>query len=557
MIRKEKSKEWILIFIMAVTIAVVTGFPYLNRGITGHLGDMLYHMQRIESVKAALLSGQYPARVNPSFFYGYGYGSSLFYPDVFLLVPALLRILGISPLVTWKLFVVMIAFVGSVMTYFSLHSICRSRIYAMAGTFLLMLSQFYLADVIDRAGLSEYIACMFFPVLAAGIFDFFAGEGRKTYLIGIAFVGMLLSHTIMTVVGLVFTVLVFLSMLAFRSKRKVFLDKARMRRLIVTAVLSVLAVSYYIFPMLEQIMNDRFWFQEPWANIGDFTQPVSAFFQPTGYFEYIAYVGVGIPILILLPGRVLMRKPQEKWADYFLGAGIGLLMGMTNLLPWKLLTHTFFNMLQFTYRFYPVALCCICVGLSLYLKEKCQENARSVVLFIAAVSVLSGIWQNVAVTSDTDRWAVDEELVRTGTIYVGQAEWLPEKVQWEVRAGEREYIVLGSDERLELISEGYNRNYFIKEKEAADRYLLPLVYYKGYSAKLICGDGTAITLETSQSEEGLVQIDVGEGMRGTVRVAYTGTTVQLLSNLVSAVTLAGILLYGPVRKIRKKRLTFE
>ena len=244
MIRKEKSKEWILIFIMAVTIAVVTGFPYLNRGITGHLGDMLYHMQRIESVKAALLSGQYPARVNPSFFYGYGYGSSLFYPDVFLLVPALLRILGISPLVTWKLFVVMIAFVGSVMTYFSLHSICRSRIYA-----------------------------------------------RKTYLIGIAFVGMLLSHTIMTVVGLVFTVLVFLSMLAFRSKRKVFLDKARMRRLIVTAVLSVLAVSYYIFPMLEQIMNDRFWFQEPWANIGDFTQPVSAFFQPTGYFEYIAYVG--------------------------------------------------------------------------------------------------------------------------------------------------------------------------------------------------------------------------------------------------------------------------
>lgn len=64
-------------------------------------------------------------------------------------------------------------------------------------------------------------------------------------------------------------------------------------------------------------------------------------------------------------------------------------------------------------------------------------------------------------------------------------------------------------------------------------------------------------METSQSEEGLVQIDVGEGMRGTVRVAYTGTTVQLLSNLVSAVTLAGILLYGPVQKIRKKRLTFE
>lgn len=69
------------------------------------------------------------------------------------------------------------------------------------------------ADLCHRVGLSEYLAFIFIPVLIAGIYDFFVYGGRKTWLMGIGFAGLLLSHTIMTFIGVILTVLIFVRML--------------------------------------------------------------------------------------------------------------------------------------------------------------------------------------------------------------------------------------------------------------------------------------------------------------------------------------------------------
>ena len=103
--KKQKSKkEKSFVLGMVILIAIITGLPFLKPGLGGHLLDTLYHLLRIESVKEALLNGAYPARVNPLFLNGYGYGSSLFYSDITLVVPAILRLLGVSPILSWKIF---------------------------------------------------------------------------------------------------------------------------------------------------------------------------------------------------------------------------------------------------------------------------------------------------------------------------------------------------------------------------------------------------------------------------------------------------------------------
>ena len=209
----EHRIEIVKIIMMVGFVTAVTCLPYRKEGLSGYFPDLMYHMLRIEGVKEALLEGIYPIGIYTNFFNGYGYGSPLFYPDIFLIFPALLRILSIEPLATWKIFAGCIAATGTLTTYFSIKHICKDSDNSIAATFLIMLSQFWLADLIHRVGISEYLAFVFIPILIAGSYDFFVFDGNKTYLMGVGFVGLLLSHTIMTFIALVLTVITFVVML--------------------------------------------------------------------------------------------------------------------------------------------------------------------------------------------------------------------------------------------------------------------------------------------------------------------------------------------------------
>ena len=538
------THERICFLIMLAVIAAVTWFPYMTRGIHGYYTDMMYHMLRVESVKEALSAGSYPSRVNPIFFYGYGYGSSIFYPDIMLITPALMRMAGLSPVVTLKLFVLLIAVAGTCTTYWSFKYISGNWQYSCAGTFLLMLSLFYLADLVNRSGISEYLACVFVPVLMAGIYDYFAKEGKKAYLLGIAFAGLVLSHVLMTLGGLVVTVAIFAAMLFIPSKRRVLFEKQRFTGLLVTAVLTILTVSFYIFPMLEQMLNDEFLFNHPWAYIGELTQSFASFFNAVGVFNYTTSVGIGIPILILLGYRMILGKAQNKWADFFMFGGLVIFAGTTDLIPWKLLERTFFNAFQFTYRFYPYALCCTILGIVLYLSEKCSEQAIRLTISIAVMSVVFGIWQNMVSVNDLPEWAISEETVINSTIYVGQGEWLPA----EVGDMDMPHIVQGPADEQELITQGYNRYSFFKDGNSGGVYKIPLIYYKGYKADMILEDGSSIELEVNESDDCFVELLIPNELRGTVEIRYAGTTVQYISNTVSLITVLSVVAYNLKRR---------
>lgn len=353
----ERKKEICVVIVMLLLIVLVTGFPYLKNGISGYDKDLLYHLLRVEGIKDALLQGKFPVHIYENFFNGYGYGSPLFYPDLFFVIPAILRILGFSPSVTWKLFALLLTTTASLSTYFCFKYIIRDWRYAVTGTTLLMLSQFYLADLMLRVGISEYLAFIFLPMLVAGIYDFFQRDGKKVYLMGIAFAGMLLSHTIMTFIGIVITVVIFIMMFLHPQKRKLFFEKKRMGKLIITAFVTLLGTSYYLFPMLEQMKSADYGYLLPWVHVSEYVQPFSVLFYSTGYFYNVAYVGVGIPLLLLVFCRAIYGRPKNKWADGFYFSGIFLFLMTTTLFPWRLLDNTIFNMLQFPFRLYPYALC--------------------------------------------------------------------------------------------------------------------------------------------------------------------------------------------------------
>lgn len=551
------SKEAKKVFVMIVAIVAVTALPYLKEGLCAYFPDLMYHLLRTEGVKGAILEGEYPARIYTNFFNGYGYGSPMFYPDVFLLLPVALRILSVSPLVTWKVFALIITITASLTTYFSIKYIIKDAEWSMAGTVMLMLSQFYLADLHLRAGISEYIAFIFIPILFAGIYDFFACEGKKTYLMGIAFVGLLLSHSIMTFLGVLITVVIFIRMLFVKKENNFLFDKVKMCYLLCTAIGTLLITAYYWMPMLEQMSVLELRYSEPWADIGKYTQSFSDFFRITGTFSTIAYIGIGIPILPLTFLCFFLKKPANRWARAFFWGGIVLYLIMTDLMPWKLLEKTVLNMLQFTYRFYPYALFFSVTGVSWIMSEnfgQCPgKYKKTVVWIVIGCAVLAGAFQNrmtAGIMSEESK-AVSEEYLVENSNFVGAGEWLPLQIESEVLEGTASGMVY-SDTEEEIHLYKNQKKYYFQTNGKAVNYTVPLIYYKGYQAWLESENGDKKILSVTSAENGLIEIEHLAEEKGTIYVTYSETGIQKISAVVSGIVCVGSIFYFLIIKAKRR-----
>ncbi|MCD7862228.1 MAG: hypothetical protein LUG61_01630 [Lachnospiraceae bacterium] len=99
--------------IQYVTLAAVSGVAvllsvplFVNYCLEGE--ELYFHLLRIEGLKDGLLSGQFPVRIQPNWLEGRGYPVSLFEGDVFLLIPALLRMAGLSVQTAYHIFLFLI-----------------------------------------------------------------------------------------------------------------------------------------------------------------------------------------------------------------------------------------------------------------------------------------------------------------------------------------------------------------------------------------------------------------------------------------------------------------
>lgn len=78
------------------------GVDYLTKG-----HDLLFHLSRIDGIKNGILSGQFPIKIYTNWLCGNGYAAGVYYGDMVLYFPALLRIAGFNCMQSYKIFVVL------------------------------------------------------------------------------------------------------------------------------------------------------------------------------------------------------------------------------------------------------------------------------------------------------------------------------------------------------------------------------------------------------------------------------------------------------------------
>ena len=106
-ISKRNGLSWLLLFlfvvlsISALILAFLFCIPYLFRDLLPIGHDTFFHVSRIDGLAASIKDGDFLPAIYPYKNSGFGYGSPLFYCNLFLWPFALLHVLGLPLSYCW------------------------------------------------------------------------------------------------------------------------------------------------------------------------------------------------------------------------------------------------------------------------------------------------------------------------------------------------------------------------------------------------------------------------------------------------------------------------
>lgn len=521
------------IFIVTMLLCLIPLFCV--NCIQGH--DLPYHLLRIESLKEAILMGKPFMKINPLFFGGRGYASSMFYPDFVLFIPATLRVFGVSINLSYHLFVAF-CFIAS---YFSMHLVAKeltNNMYiATLAASMYSLAQYHLDDVYTRAAVGEFTAMIFFPLLLYGLYEVYSGIIDKPLYIILGFSGIVLCHTISTVFAIALYFLVFLI-----SIKKYIKSPKAVVTIAASALMAVLLTSFYWMPMIEQLLSGKF------CGAAEFDLNYEKLFLMDIFTNTCP--GMGIVIFIPLLLRLFLAKNTRiKFADILTFSGIIAVIASTGFLPWARL-QSVLGFIQFPWRTFVVATPVLSLAGAIYVGEYLGYSFKdrvsqlvfvgTIIIFgVAAIGTFGRLDQGYYSYSD-DYYSY---IPYTGEVIGG--EWLPETVTDRGALTNNCNMAVTENGMIEVVRYKDTLSFIADDSEYVD---VPFIYYKGYKA--IC-DGVELPVY-SDGENGMCRLKASGYSGRKITVYYEWTNIQVISLILSVFALLVLIFFNVKKKIWRK-----
>lgn len=551
------KRNQICFVVILILLTIFACYPYINRlPLYGH--DLSFHLNRIIGMADGLKEGEFPVVINANNVDGMGYGNSLFYPEIFLYIPAILTALGAHPLLAYKIFIILITMVTFVTMYISAKKIFNSNKIGILASLLYTFSLYRLEDVFVRAALGEILAFAFLPLVILGLYEIIYNDKRRWYILTIGIWGIANSHMISFVMAL--GVILFFVVINFKKFIK---DKSRIKTLVICGIVSILVCFGTLIPMMEQVLNTDYVVSTGGTAywLDGYTANITKLFENTLHpgqmgdsdysLEGVMNIGIGT-LLLIIPVCVIFcthsNKEKKTFITQLIVFGFICVIMTSKLFPWPL--FQFMNIIQFPFRinmFSTVALSIV----SAYVLYNISEHKKEVCVFTSIILIyISGIQlENPGCIQEDISY---QELI--GDLPVGAGEYLPVGF-------EKSSVVTNTEKTIEYeysknrgkIEIDYNEN----NKAYNGKLIFPLTYYKGYTAYVIDSDNRKTYLEVLKSDTGTVLIDNSSQVYGIIKVEYKLTVVQIGSYIVTILSLLCLGIYvikNYMKDFRTKKL---
>ena len=558
--RKQKN-----VALGVILVSILASTPLMSDYLySGH--DLPFHLLRIEGIKDALRTGQIPVRIQPGWFQGYGYASSIFYGEIFLYLPAIIRLIGFPLQTAYKIYIILINLFTCIIAYYCFKKIVHSEYSAFIGSLLYVLSPYRLGNIYIRGAVGEYTAMTFIPFIVAGLYLILAVKidkqelavGRNLLVFG--FSGILQSHILSCLMTGFFTILVCLLFI-----RKIFTE-GRWKTLLAGAIITIMWNLWFLIPFVSYSMDGKFRILEPGGTAK--IQTYNAFanqlfdFFPNAYGSAYSIserlqspVQMPLTIGFVLMGTIFVfliyvwnnkkeYMSQIKAGKLCMVLSILALWMATTWVPWDALARLgeipslLIGNLQYGWRMLSVAsvLLAAVAACLLSIVERNEERStrRGVYVLYCVLGILCGGWflssimNNSSVVLCRDRSEINEDDVTS-------LEYIPEGTDRN-RFSEKfpigENGVLWADYsnnhgKVRLICSNNN-------KYECGYLLLPLLNYKGYIAEEVV-EGKKLLIENGDNNR--IKVLIPPGFQGEIRVEFRESWIWRIGCFISFISI--------------------
>ena len=549
------------LFLLGAAV-LLASMPLMTQSGGVYGDDIGFHLSRIEGIAQGLREGQFPVRIYSEAKSGYGYAPSLFYGELLLYFPAVLRLLGVSIQLAYQIYILAVQILTAGIAFFSFRQIFRDNKTALLGSILYLLNPYRLQNIYWRAAVGEYTAMAFLPLVPAALSLLYGRElpdkqqTRKAWAELVIAFGLLvqthmLSLQIVTLVSAVYC-LFNLRRTFHRSVLSVWLRAAG------TVILLNL---WFLVPFLATMRSGQYerMYGGSDANTARYIQHDGG--SVAGILTWNSFGrNVGIALLagslvflwICIDGRESVPPRERKvglWAAAIGGVACWMSTdafpwGLAGSLPWRI--SRILLAIQFPWRYLMVAVVMLILvtlcAVTVLRRRKWAAVLAASLLCVSLMDVGVLYREYMQNTSGSYMGDIGELMYadgRSNEAWYFDSLYLPVGAQ-ETRDGFENEMEVTTVEVTGL--EKKNGVVTLQCRETTGEIQcaeLPLLYYPGY--KVLNGTGT-----TFKTANGMVGVFIPAGYEGSVQVAFREPLLWRLMDIISLMTvlvLAGRALY--------------
>lgn len=553
---------------------VLASLPYFADFLyTGH--DLRFHCYRIWAAAQAMADGQFPVRLFTEGFNGYGAATPQYYCDLFLYIPALLYNAFLPLQSCYQIYVLLVNTATMLVAYYSFARIGGHKLYGAVAAFAYTLCAYRLTNLLLRASVGEYTAMIFLPLVALGAWAIARHDRpapRDWLPLGLGMAGIVQSHLLTTELAALFLALFWVCNL------QVMLRPARLKAAVKAVAVALGLTAWYLVPCLDALRNETIMISDvhpsPIQSTGVYLIQLLGLFGYAGGSSGERTAGE-MPLTIGLAGCIVLmlvlwcclqrarwrgkKENTRRWLGLRGGFALCLLAMWlsTTCFPWDWLASKLPQKLvdillkpQFSWRYLAIAAMLLGVMTVLALALAATASPRlargaAVAILVATVLYTGVFYRDYAYNQGTVTMISTETMTAfpyetMGYDYLPAGADLAMFDQVEVTTDSEDTTAVWQGQGTVLCE---NRG---TEPAAVN---LPLLAYRHYTAA-DAETGTPLTL--TENEKHCLQLTVPAGYRGTVQVRYTPPIGWHLAELVTLVTLLGLIGWG-VQDTRRRR----
>lgn len=338
-IKKHRSK--IILELIFILLAILFVLPFVSHGFIPAGDDLGYHFDRVIEIADNFKHGNFFPQMYTYTFYRFGYLLNSFYPWLTIVPFAIFKNIFSNQVIAFAWGFGLYIFVGLNITYHVSNKLFKNKVQSFFTALIYIFSGYLLTDGYSRFAFGEFIAMIFIPACFYGFYAVLFGNKKDWPYLAFGMSAIMLSHVLSTfIVTMTFTIL-FVVLFHWINDRK-----ERIKRLAFAVGVFITSSAIFLLPFVQQELYQKFAQPSPMPlsgpNFGD--NVISALNSNNG--DNLGFIIISVLILGLIFWKVLNKLEKSCYV-----IGTIVLAFTTSLCPWTMLTNTFLDVIQFTFRF--------------------------------------------------------------------------------------------------------------------------------------------------------------------------------------------------------------